>query len=74
MNPVYVVIELQTNPNGVVGTLITTFTDRNAAESKYHDVLRSAAVSALPKHAAVMMTEEGFTLKNECYTHEVMEA
>lgn len=65
----YIVFEIQTNNDGSLGTLTYTFDDLNQAESKYHQVLTSAAVSALPKHACVMMSEEGFYLKNECYKH-----
>lgn len=67
----YIVFEIQTNSNGTVGTLISSYDNRNQAESKYHDVLTSAAVSALPKHACVLMSEEGFFLKSECYKHEI---
>ena len=67
----YIVFEIQTNANGTVGTLVNTYEDRNQAESKYHQVLEYAAVSALPKHACTLMSEEGFELKSECYKHEV---
>lgn len=71
MNPVYIVEELQFNVNNTVGIMTDQFADRNEAESKYHEVLKYAAVSTLPKHSAVLMNEEGFVLKSETYTHEV---
>lgn len=64
----YIVIEIQTTDK--VATLTTAYEDRNQAEAKYHAVLSAAAVSAVPKHAAVMLTEEGTRLKSECYIHE----
>lgn len=64
----YIVIEIQTTDK--VATLTTSYEDRNQAEAKYHAVLSAAAVSAVPKHAAVMLTEEGTRLKSECYIHE----
>lgn len=65
----YIVIELQTNANGTVGNIVTAYTDRNQAEQKYHTVLAAAAVSALPAHAAVLITSDGMTLAHECYHH-----
>ncbi len=65
----FIVIEIQVNANGTVGTLVDSFADQQAAESKYHTVLASAAVSNLPKHAAIMISDEGFPLRNECYKH-----
>ena len=67
----FIVVELQTNSDGTLGTLVSSFTDKNQADSKYHQVLQYAAVSQLPKHACIMFSEEGFFLKNECYQHEV---
>ena len=67
----YIVIEIQTNLDGTVGNLITAHDDRNSAESKYHTVLASAAISSLPAHSAVLLTNEGFPLESKCYKHEV---
>lgn len=66
----FIVIELQTNTDKTIGNFVFTFTDRNQAEAKYHQILSAAAVSAVYKHAAVMLTEEGVRLKSECYIHE----
>ena len=44
----YIVLEIQTNSDGTVGTIIDTFTSRNLAEQKYHLILSAAAVSQLP--------------------------
>lgn len=68
----YIVIEMQTFADGNVGVLVHKdgLNDSNVAESKYHEVLHYAAVSTLPKHAAIIVTEEGKLRKQECYTHE----
>lgn len=66
----YIILETQTNANGTVGTLINSYEDRNAAESKYHQVLAAAAISQLPRHCAFMLTDEGYTIKSEFYVHE----
>ena len=65
----YVVLEIQTNSNGTVGNLVTAFSDRSSAESAFHSILASAAVSELPAHAAVLMTNEGSVIDSRCYMH-----
>lgn len=67
----YLVIELQTNRDESVAQLVTVHDTRDEAESKYHTVLSYAAVSALPIHAAVMITSDGATIKHETYYHTV---
>lgn len=69
MAPVYIVVEAQTAANGTVSTLVNSYTDRNAAEAKFHTVLGAAAVSAVAKHSCIMFSEEGFPLRHECYSH-----
>ena len=65
----YIVVEIQ-NSNGTIATIVNDYADRNAAESRYHTVLAAAAASELTSHAAIMFSEEGFPIKNECYKHE----
>lgn len=65
----YIVIEIQTNSDGTVGNLVSSYTDRNQAEQKYHLVLSSAAVSQLPTHAAALLTNDGRQLEYRCYHH-----
>ena len=50
-------------------TLVNAYADRNTAEQKYHTVLAAAAVSALPCHAAAMLTEKGQLVRAEHYVH-----
>ena len=64
----YIVIEIQTSEQ--VATIVNAYEDRNEAEQKYHMILSAAAVSQVPKHGAVMLTDEGVRLKGECYIHE----
>ena len=66
----YIVMEIQVNGSGTIGTLVTSFAERNLAEQQYHTVLAAAAVSALPVHAAVLLTEDGRTVERGCYRHE----
>ena len=66
----YLVIEIQTAANGTVTTLTTQHPTQYEAESKYHTVLASAAISSLPAHAAVLMYHYGNVLMSQHYTHE----
>lgn len=65
----YIVIELQTNADGTVGNLVYQYASLDEAESKFHYILAAAAVSALPVHAAVMLTNAGTMVKSEYYRH-----
>lgn len=64
----FIVMEIQKDVTAA--TLVSTYDTRNEAENKYHTVLAYAAVSSLPKHSAVMLTEEGEYIKSECFEHE----
>lgn len=66
----YIVVELQTNASGSVANIVTSYDERNAAESKYYSILAAAAVSQLPKHAAVLMTSEGYLVESKCFDRE----
>lgn len=67
----YVVIELQTNGDGSVANITTAYDTRNAAESAYHTILAAAAISALPMHAAALLSSDGTLIDSYCYEHEV---
>ena len=67
----YIVLEIQTSTT--VATIVNSYEDRNQAESKYHQILTAAALSSVPKHSAVLMNDEGQTIKDETYIHEVTE-
>ena len=65
---VYIVIEIQAD-DSTAATIVNSYTDRNLAEQKYHNVLSAAAVSAVPVHSAVMLTGDGTRIKGETYRH-----
>ena len=67
----YIVMEIQNS--GTVATLVNQYSDKNLAESKFHTVLAAAAVSQVPVHSAVLMTDEGVWLRSECYKHPLPE-
>ena len=62
-------MEIQVFEDGKMSTPCYAYEDRNSAEAKYHSILSGASVSKLPKHSAVMLTEEGYYIKSECYEH-----
>lgn len=66
---IYYVLEFQSGMSGVA--LCTTYTDKVAAESAYHTILAAAAQSSVPKHGAMIVTEDLFTVKKELYPHPV---
>lgn len=65
----YIVIEIQTNKDGTVGTLVDSYENRGQAESKFHAILSAAAISTLPCHSAAMLDEHGLILANGAYEH-----
>ena len=67
----YFVIEIQSNKDNTAAVLTEKYATRPEAESKFHDVLRYAAVSSVWKHSATMLSEDGGLLRSDCYTHEV---
>lgn len=60
----YTVIEMQ---DGVVGGNVWTFDTLAEAEAKYHSILAVAAVSSVYKHGAVILNENCFCVRHECY-------
>jgi hypothetical protein len=65
----HIVIELQKNAEGVVSNIVTAFDTLAEAESKYYTILASAAISNVPVHSAIIVSEEGFPVKHQCYKH-----
>ena len=66
----YIVIELQKTENAL-SHLETTFENRDEAESKFHEVLKYAAISSIPIHSAVMLDDSGFLIRTESYPHQL---
>ena len=66
----YIVLEIQTNIDGTVGTIINSYHNREKAESRYHEVLMYAAMSALPIHSASLLDNYGICIKNESFIHD----
>ncbi len=45
------------------------------AESKFHEIMSRAAVSGetYSTHSAILFSEEGFPVMNQCYRHEAVQ-
>ena len=73
----YYIIEIQKNVNGEYAHIVHWAYDENEtqarlkAESKYHSVLASAAISELPQHSATLIKSDGMCIMNQCYIHEI---
>lgn len=71
----YYIIEIQQTVPGTFAYLVHTAQDEDAgqarlkAESVYHQVLASAAISALPTHSATLLHSSGVCVMTQCYTH-----
>lgn len=64
-----IVMEIQKSTD--VSTIVTTHETRSEAEQKYHTVLAYAAVSNVPVHSAVMISDNGDFIKTESFEHPV---
>jgi len=64
----FIVIELQETAQEL-HHIATVHAALREAESQYHTVLSAAAQSAVPVHAAVLLSGSGTVLKSECYTN-----
>lgn len=65
----YIVIELQKSEDGKVANLVTAHNTLAEAESKFYTILASAAINSVPVHSAIIVSEEGFPVKHQCYKH-----
>ena len=67
----YYVIEFQTGSTGAA--LVNTYTSRDDAEQKFHQVMAAAAKSAVPKHGCMIITDDLFVLKEELAYRELVD-
>ena len=75
----YSVIEIQTWPDGTVHEIVvpgkghdpdkTEEENLNDAHSEYHRILMYAAISANPKHGAVILRNDCLLIAAQCYKH-----
>ena len=63
----FYIIEIQKNAEGQYAHLVYTAESQRQAESIYYDKLHFAAVSGLPLHAVVCLTEDGLHHMSKAY-------
>ena len=63
----FAVIELQKSET--LSALTSTYETRAEADNKFHTILAAAAISEIPIHSAVILSEDGCILANGSYTH-----
>ena len=72
MTEKYIVIELQKNGD-VMGNIVTSHDTLQDAEYKFHTVAAAAAISAVNKHAVVLLNEDGFQVERTVFEHSSQE-
>ena len=70
----YIIQEIQTTGNQTNLLPAITKTNRDEADSAYHSILASAAISSVTVHTVVMLDEHGNTVRREFYEHLPQEA
>lgn len=65
----YIIQEIQTSNGQTALTPAITKTDKNEADSVYHSILASAAISSVEIHAVTMVNEHGGLVKSDYYEH-----
>ena len=63
----YLVLEIQAGDT--ISVLVNDFDELSRAENKYHTILAYAAISEVPIHSALLMTEEGIVNQQYTYKH-----
>lgn len=65
----FIIQEIQSTNNSSALLPAFTKTDKNEAESTFHSILASAAISSVPVHTVIMYDEHGNVIRLECYEH-----
>ena len=66
----FFIMEIQKTDDTHVAHLMHVADTRQEADSKYHMVLGAAAISSVPVHSAIILTDEGVPIRHESYIHE----
>ena len=65
----FIVLEIQDDGNGTIGTIVNKKATRDEADSTYHTILAAASISNVPIHSAVMLTSDGGYVCHETHYH-----
>lgn len=66
----YIVMEIQTNFDGTVGNIVTSYAERADAEAAYYTLLAVAVKSKVMMHTAMLFTNDGTVIMSKNYVHE----
>lgn len=66
----YAIVELQKTDEKTIAAAVQTADTLNKAKSICHQILTYAALSSIPVHTAVILTEDGIPVMSESFTHE----
>lgn len=67
----YIVIEIQKFADGTVATPpVSTYDTFFDAASRYHTILAAAAISEVPVHTAMILTDTGSQIRLDTFNHE----
>lgn len=70
----YVVIEIQKFADGTIAVPpVNTYDTLFGALNRYHTIMAAAAISDVPVHSAVVLTETGQEIRLDSYNHEITE-
>lgn len=61
----FLVMEVQTFPDGATSTPTYSYETEDAANAKYHSILSAAYASSLPRHGVFLLTDDGMYVKSE---------
>lgn len=65
----YIIQEIQTTGNSSALLPAITKTNKDEAESTFHSILASAAISQVEVHTCLMYDEHGNVIRKEFYEH-----
>lgn len=63
------VFEIMIMPDDTPGCIVDTIRDNDFAQSKFHDILKYAAISSNPVHGSIILTETLSVVDKKVYTH-----
>ena len=66
----FIVLEIQKNADGQIGTLVYSYNNEAEAYHGYFTIAAACAISTVPLHSVVLMTEIGSMIRNESFLHQ----
>lgn len=67
----FAVIELQKLNDTTLANIVAAYEDLNEAKSRYHTILAAAAISSVPLHSALIITDDAFLIERDSFVHGI---